>query len=124
MDLVVNSPTKVIFPVNFHFQVNETISQRSRHTISNTLVSFSVTCGNNMYVVWQFVSTNTAVQNQLISCRLYSRCRRVHFIHEQDDLVMLSSHSLVGQFYRRSPFHLVRCSIKEWNTFNVCRIPQ
>ena len=51
VDTVVNCPLLPRSKVHFHLLVDETVCQRSWHSISNTLVAFAVTCGNHHNIV-------------------------------------------------------------------------
>ena len=119
VDSVGNSPVLPGLVIYTHFQVNETVSQRSRHTISNTFVAFTVTSGNHNHVLRQNILTDTTVQDQLIRTCLNAWCGTVHFVQEQNDNGMLACKFFVGQIDRRSPIHLFVVLVEERNTTQV-----
>ena len=120
MHLVHSGPVLPVFEVHFHLQVNEAVSQGSWHAVSNTAIAFTVTSGNHVHTLGQFVSADTAVQDQLIGCGLHSWRSRVKFVQEDHS----SAVSIGWQLAWRSPNHLALVAVVIWDTFDVCRFPQ
>ena len=102
----------------------KTVSKWLGHTICNTFVSLTVTCGNNYNIVWQFVCTNLAVKDKLICSRLYSRCSTIKLVQEQKDSIILCGKFFTRKFCGRRPFHSVVICTVVWNTFDICRFPK
>ena len=119
MNAFVDCPVLPRSKIGAHFNMQEPISKGHRHTISNTLVAITVTCRNNNHVVRKLVLTNTAIENQLISCSLYSRGSRVHLVQEQTYDRILTSKFLVREINWGSPVHLANVFVEEGNTTNV-----
>ena len=120
MNVVFNCPLEPTIKVFGNFQVYKTISQWARHSVTYTLVAFAITCGNNNYIVWKHILTNTSVKNKLITCGLHTGRRTIHFIQEQYYNGILTCKFCVRQINWGSPIHFLVVLVKERNTANVC----
>ena len=119
VDVIEHRPFLPRRKVHFHFLVNETICQRSGHTISHTLVAFAITCCYHNNIVRQLILANTTIQNQLISSGLHTGRGTVEFVHEQYHQRILAGQFFVRQFHRGCPIHLADFFVVKRNTTNV-----
>ena len=116
---VVYSPLLPRSKVHLHFLVNETVSQRSWHAVSHTLVTFAVTCSHHDHVVRQHILANATVQDQLVCGTLHTWSGRVQLVQEQDHNRVLLGSFFVGQFDWWSPVHLANVFVVKRNTTDV-----
>jgi len=119
VNVLVHRPLLPGAEVITHLEVNETISQRHRHTISDALVAVAVTSSHDHNIVGQLILAHATIENELVASSLNSRGSRVHLVQKQNDDGILRADLFRGEIDGLSPVHLTDVLVEERNTTDI-----